>query len=490
MDKEENFYTRLGLPFNATPEEIRRAFREAALRLHPDTNVEVGATELFLGVKEAYNVLSDASLRSEYDSKLSPEATSDPELTTSTLYSVTSLQRIGNPQLVYLLLDLENKIGVESKRPHPINLCLVIDTSSSMQGQAMDTLKAGAIELIRQARPHDTISVVCFNDWAQVLVPASRHLDPSQAETRIQMLQPGGGTEIFQGLEAGFNETRRYLSPNNANHIILITDGRTYGDEAACYYLANQAVSEGIVIDAIGIGNKWNDVFLDNLAVMTGGSCMYVIHPQDLHHFLSSKLAGVSKNYAERVAYHFNPSQGVSLSYAMRMHPDIAPLENQPVIQLGSIPGGSRLTVLFEFLNQGIISEGDVFTLASGKLSMDIPSKIIPKHSIPLNITRAIGGYHMMDPLPSRLVEAVARMTVYRMQERARKDAASGRLDAAQRTLQYIAMNLMSKGNRELAQTVMKEIATLEEKQDLSEEGKKQIKFGTRVLTNLHSGLP
>jgi len=65
----------------------------------------------------------------------------------------------------------------------------------------------------------------------------------SKQEARIQMLQPSGGTEIFSGLEQGYNEILHNISRSQVNHIILLTDGRTYGDEDNCISLAKNAAS-------------------------------------------------------------------------------------------------------------------------------------------------------------------------------------------------------------------------------------------------------
>ena len=63
----DNFYARLGVSKNASPQQIRQAYHHAARRLHPDTNESEDATELFLQVQEAYEILSDPEKRKQYD---------------------------------------------------------------------------------------------------------------------------------------------------------------------------------------------------------------------------------------------------------------------------------------------------------------------------------------------------------------------------------------------------------------------------------------
>lgn len=62
------YYDLLGLTKEATQEEIKRSWRKAALRLHPDKNPgDAQAEEKFKQVKEAYEVLSDPEKRQFYD---------------------------------------------------------------------------------------------------------------------------------------------------------------------------------------------------------------------------------------------------------------------------------------------------------------------------------------------------------------------------------------------------------------------------------------
>ena len=61
------FYSVLGVSPQATPEQIKRAFRTKAKDYHPDRNKAPSAAPLFLKINEAYQTLSDPKQRAAYD---------------------------------------------------------------------------------------------------------------------------------------------------------------------------------------------------------------------------------------------------------------------------------------------------------------------------------------------------------------------------------------------------------------------------------------
>lgn len=65
-------YERLGIPVDASPAEVQRAFRRAARALHPDRHGERTTPEM-AAVNEAWWVLSDPARRAAYDATFRPE---------------------------------------------------------------------------------------------------------------------------------------------------------------------------------------------------------------------------------------------------------------------------------------------------------------------------------------------------------------------------------------------------------------------------------
>jgi curved DNA-binding protein len=67
MSGERDFYDILGVPRNASQDDIQRAYRRLAREYHPDVNHDPGAEERFKEASEAYDVLSDPQTRRRYD---------------------------------------------------------------------------------------------------------------------------------------------------------------------------------------------------------------------------------------------------------------------------------------------------------------------------------------------------------------------------------------------------------------------------------------
>ena len=65
-----NHYERLGVRRDATPAELRQAYRRKALDAHPDRRADGTPADVMAALNEAWNVLGDPERRAEYDRTL------------------------------------------------------------------------------------------------------------------------------------------------------------------------------------------------------------------------------------------------------------------------------------------------------------------------------------------------------------------------------------------------------------------------------------
>jgi Ca-activated chloride channel family protein len=138
--------------------------------------------------------------------------------------------------------------------------------------------------------------------------------------------------------------------------------------------------------------------------------------------------------------------------------------------------------VIFEYIIQPKAVQSDLLTVLDGTLKVSISSQPLPVPPLRLQLKRPVSDSPEADPPPTLIVQALSRLMLYRMQERARKELAEGNVETATRHLRVLASNLLSQGERSLAQTILLEVGQLQAENGLSAEGSKRMNYGTRAL--------
>ncbi|HMR65938.1 MAG TPA: DnaJ domain-containing protein, partial [Anaerolineae bacterium] len=241
METSKNYYAILGIVQSATEDEIRQSYRVLVRKYHPDTNKALDAQERFKEVQEAYEVLGDPEQRRVYDRLREAEGLDKSS-------ALTLRARVSHPQLLtgvaeqafYVMLEITPAADLPTARL-PLNLSLVLDRSTSMQGMRLQQVKEGTRQIIDRLNDDDALAVVVFSDRAEVILPGQRGVDKAMAKSIASTIQPSGGTEMLQGLQAGLKELEKNKGTSSVNHLILLTGGQTYGDEAECLQRAEGA---------------------------------------------------------------------------------------------------------------------------------------------------------------------------------------------------------------------------------------------------------
>lgn len=162
----------------------------------------------------------------------------------------------------------------------PLNLCLVLDHSGSMNGRPLETVKKAAINLVERLNPGDRISVVAFDHRAKVLVKNQALHDLDEVKKQIKRLSADGGTAIDEGLKLGIEEVAKGKQ-DTVSQIFLLTDGENeHGDNNRCLKLAQLAPSYKLTLNTLGFGANWNQDILEQIADAGGGSLSYIERPE------------------------------------------------------------------------------------------------------------------------------------------------------------------------------------------------------------------
>lgn len=477
-----NYYEILGLMRDATPEEIRQAYFELARKVHPDANPDPKAKEKFIAIQEAYEVLNDKDRRMRYDSSLSDREYTVPLISTKVLLSSEQIPRLAEDQLIYALLDVECVAHLKEEQTPRSHYCFVIDRSTSMKGNRISMVKANLLKVFSKLRPYDLISIVTFSDKAEIIQTPIEISDSKAVETKVNGIRCSGGTEIYKGLKAGVDLLWQGGNPSINRHLILFTDGHTYGGEESCYKLAKEAFEQGIMISALGFGHEWNDLFLDKLAALTGGSTLFVTSQEDLYNYLQQKVNNIETIYARNLILEYECPEIISLNYCFRIQPEEMPLEKEKFIPLGDLYFGKKSQFMLEFAVHPIYSSMDEILLMKGKIKMNLAAGDAQSARIQLNMKLRLSDHLEREKPPAEIVRSLSKITLYKMQEKSREDVQKGQYLPAVKRMHYLASKVLSQGDLKLAKTALLEAENISSEHHYSQDGDKRLKYGTKAL--------
>jgi uncharacterized protein YegL len=387
-------------------------------------------------------------------------------------------------QVLYVLVEISADPAGQRGR-HPINLCLVLDRSTSMQGARLQRVKEATHYIIDALGERDVFSVVTFGDRAEVLIPAERNLDKALAKARVSTIHATGGTEILRGLSAGLEQIGSYRAPGMINHLILLTDGRTYGGEQECLAQAEWARQRQIGISTMGIGQDWNDKLLDEIAARSGGTSTYVDAASKVVSVFRERIHTLATIFAPNAVLDLNLARGVQLSEAFRVSPHLEQLhEREGCLSVGPLDSEQSCVLVLELLLERRLKGAlcaSRLALSLGSTDAGQPAAYV-EQPIELTLTQDEPD---QKPIPPNIVSALGKLAIFKMQEKTMEDLDQGQIERASQRLETMATRLLNIGENELAKSALLEAGRLVRTGHLSPEGRKKIRYGTRGLSML-----
>jgi len=130
--------------------------------------------------------------------------------------------------------------------------------------------------------PEDRIALITFDQVSRVIRPLAPLTDRDAYDATVNSIQPGGSTNLYQGLKDGGDQLQGDGRGNRVRRILLLTDGlASFGetDPAAFVELAKTYGRAGIAVTTLGLGNEYNEDLLVQVADFSGGHYAYLDHP-------------------------------------------------------------------------------------------------------------------------------------------------------------------------------------------------------------------
>jgi Ca-activated chloride channel family protein len=156
-----------------------------------------------------------------------------------------------------------------------VNLVMLIDTSGSMRGTKMESVRQAATEFVEQMGDDDFITIIAFSKDPNVLVEHEQvGMSRDMAISTIKALQAEGNTALYDAVGIGTEVIADVTSSQASNVMVVLTDGK---DTASYRYrfddrLIEAAIANDSIVFTIAYGTDAEQKLLSDLAQRANGN--------------------------------------------------------------------------------------------------------------------------------------------------------------------------------------------------------------------------
>jgi Ca-activated chloride channel family protein len=251
----------------------------------------------------------------------------------------------------------------------PLNLCLVIDRSGSMEGPPLEYAKQACAYVVDLLSPDDVLSIVTFEEVVDTLMPPQRVTNRQAIKDGILRIMPGNTTNLHGGMSLAAQHISQTNDPGRAARMIVLSDGdSTAGikDFSALVGFASEIKGRGISATFLGFGPDYNEELLASMAKRAGGNYYYIERPELIPEIFRMELEKLMTVVARNLQLNLKIARWVTLRNTANA---VAVSTNEFNYALADLERGSSLQQVFDFdfANHPL----GFYRVAAGKLSYD-----------------------------------------------------------------------------------------------------------------------
>lgn len=237
-----------------------------------------------------------------------------------------------------VLMRLRVSTLAQNDAPRPVaNIALVVDTSASMKGEAIERAREAGLTMLDALTEGDRLSVVVFHSRAEVLIPSTLVTKESAPQIRaaIQSMEAVGTTAMGEGLSEGLQQVQGNGRPGDVSRVVLLSDG-VPNDEGVLREILAQAVAGSVGITALGLGIDYDEVLLADIATQSGGRFHFVESPDEVATMFRDEVLHIDRLVALRSTLTLRGGPGVTITEVLG-RPDASGGAHQVAFQIGDL---------------------------------------------------------------------------------------------------------------------------------------------------------
>lgn len=193
------------------------------------------------------------------DSSAFPEVTITVDISGTTLDGASVVHIIEGEQRIGATIDMGGGARQE--------VVVLIDTSGSMTGAAIEAAKAAAAGFISQLPAGSRVSVVGFGDRPYLVTPMSE--DFAAASAAVSGLQASGETALYDGLALAADQFTGAAVPRS---VVLVSDGGDTASATTLEAVSSRLVEQRMRVFGVRLATvESNRAPIDQLAAATNG---------------------------------------------------------------------------------------------------------------------------------------------------------------------------------------------------------------------------
>lgn len=268
--------------------------------------------------------------------------------------SQTKILQNSNQELVLEVSIQTPKAPSDVQQRKPVDMVVILDRSSSMNGDQKFPLAKKAISsLVDLLNSDDRISLITFSNDAIVRLPLkfADKACQNEMEQVLKTLHPGGSTNMGRGLQLAQQQLAKTLEGHN-RRVILLSDGQANAgihDPSGLQSLVKTLANQDVVVSTIGMGLGFNENVMSSLADHGMGSFSYLEHLAGLDGLFEKDLNDARQQYTNFSQLLFNLPAGIKIVDAGGYPIETTSNAGQVSIPLGQLLYGRKKSLMVSF---------------------------------------------------------------------------------------------------------------------------------------------